>query len=53
MICCPVTGKKIPVGDVDPITFEGAADAISTVYCPYCRTNHQWSRVDAWFDFED
>jgi hypothetical protein len=53
MICCPATGKKIAVGDADPIAFEGAADVISTVYCGYCGTIHQWSRTDAWFDFED
>jgi hypothetical protein len=53
MICCPASGKKIAVGDADPIAFEGAADVISTVYCGYCGTNHQWSRTDAWFDFED
>jgi hypothetical protein len=53
MICCPATGKKIAVGDADPIAFEGAADVISTVYCGYCGTIHQWTRTDAWFDFED
>ena len=53
MICCPANGKKITVGDADPIAFEVAADCVATVYCPYCQTDHQWSRVDAWFDFED
>jgi hypothetical protein len=42
MICCPANGKKLAVGDVDPIAFEAAADSVATVYCPYCQTDHQW-----------
>jgi hypothetical protein len=53
MICCPATGRKILVGDVDPIAFEGIPDVVASVHCPYCGTDHRWSRVDAWFDCDD
>jgi len=53
MICCPATGRKISVGDVDPIGFEGTPDFVSTVYCPFCGIDHRWSRADAWFDCDE
>jgi hypothetical protein len=50
MICCPETGKTIPVGIADPLSFARIPDFVSIVYCPFCNLDHRWSRADAWFD---
>ena len=51
MIQCPATGRAIATGiAVDRETFNATPVFYSQVFCPFCRTEHQWFAKEAWVD---
>lgn len=49
MTRCPATGKAIATGiETDEQTFKMTQSVVARVYCPYCKTDHQWRKEDAW-----
>jgi len=49
MIQCPATGRAIATGiAVDRETFNATPVFYSQVFCPFCRTEHQWFAKEAW-----
>ena len=46
---CPVTGQPIDTGiGIDEGSFERLPVLIAKVFCPYCKTEHSWTREKAW-----
>ena len=49
MIKCPDTGRDIPTGIVaDRASFRATPVFFAKVYCPLCRTEHEWFAKEAW-----
>jgi hypothetical protein len=49
MVKCPNTGREIPTGIVaDSVSFSATPVFFARVYCPICRTKHEWFAKDAW-----
>ena len=49
MVKCPETGRAIPTGmEADRSSFQCAPVFFSRVFCPICKTNHEWFAKDAW-----
>lgn len=49
MIKCPDTGHDIPTGIVaDRRSFSTMPVFFGRVFCPLCRTEHEWFARDAW-----
>jgi hypothetical protein len=49
MVRCPQTGQDIPTGIVaDRQSFEATPVFFARVYCPICRTEHEWFAKEAW-----
>ena len=49
MIKCPNTAREISTGIVtDRASFESTPVFFAQVYCPICRTEHEWFAKDAW-----
>jgi hypothetical protein len=49
MVRCPQTGRDIPTGLVtDRKSFEAMPVFFARVYCPICRTEHEWFAKEAW-----
>jgi hypothetical protein len=49
MIKCPDTGREIPTGIVaDRRSFNATPVFFGRVYCPLCRTEHEWFAKEAW-----
>jgi hypothetical protein len=49
MIRCPDTGHEIPTGIVaDRRSFSSTPVFFARVYCPLCRTEHEWFAKEAW-----
>ena len=49
MVRCPETGRDISTGIVtDRKSFEATPVFFARVYCPICRTEHEWFAQDAW-----
>jgi hypothetical protein len=49
MVRCPQTGRDIPTGLVtDRKSFEATPVFFARVYCPICRTQHEWFAKEAW-----
>jgi hypothetical protein len=49
MIRCPQTGKGISTGIVtDRESFQATPVFFGKVYCPSCRTEHEWFAKEAW-----
>jgi len=49
MVKCPDTGREIPTGIVsDRRTFNAMPVFFARVYCPLCRTEHEWFAKEAW-----
>ena len=49
MIKCPQTGQHIRTGmTVDHKTFQATPVFFARVYCPICRTDHEWFAKEAW-----
>jgi hypothetical protein len=49
MVKCPQTGRGIPTGIVtDRESFEATPVFFGRVYCPICRTEHEWFVKEAW-----
>ena len=49
MVRCPETGHDIPTGIVtDRKSFNATPVFFARVYCPICRTEHEWFAKDAW-----
>ena len=43
---CPATGQSIATGiDTDPATWRKVTDFVGRVFCPHCRTEHEWAKV--------
>jgi len=48
---CPTTGQMIPVGiETDKVSLSLAPSFIAQVFCPHCKTNHQWSKDTTWLE---
>jgi hypothetical protein len=49
MIKCPDTGRDIATGIVaDRASFNAMPVFFARVYCPVCRTEHEWFAQQAW-----
>jgi hypothetical protein len=49
MIHCERTGRAVSTGiATDPVTFASMPDIDATARCPWCQTDHVWSKADAW-----
>jgi hypothetical protein len=49
MINCPRTGTAIPTGiKTDRDSFRRSAVFFASIFCPDCRTAHEWFARDAW-----
>ena len=49
MVRCPETGRDIATGIVtDRRSFEATPVFFGQVYCPTCRTRHEWFAQEAW-----
>jgi hypothetical protein len=49
MIKCPDTGREIPTGLVaDRRSFSSMPVFFGRVFCPICRTEHEWFAREAW-----
>jgi hypothetical protein len=49
MVRCPMTGREIATGIVaDRESFSSTPVFFARVYCPMCRTQHEWFAKDAW-----
>jgi len=49
MVRCPRTGRDIPTGIVtDRQSFEATPVFFARVYCPICRSEHEWFAREAW-----
>jgi hypothetical protein len=49
MVKCPDTGRDIATGIVsDPASFAATPVFFARVYCPLCRTEHEWFAKEAW-----
>jgi hypothetical protein len=49
MVRCPETGRDIPTGLVtDRKSFDATPVFFARVYCPICRTEHEWFAKEAW-----
>jgi len=49
MVRCPETGHDIPTGIVtDRKSFNATQVFFARVYCPICRTEHEWFAKEAW-----
>jgi hypothetical protein len=49
MVKCPETGHSIPTGIVaDSESFSATPVFFAKVYCPLCRTEHEWFAKEAW-----
>lgn len=49
MVKCPESGQAISTGIVtDRASFASTPVFFAHVFCPFCRTNHEWFAKDAW-----
>src|SRR6266849_6134866 len=49
MVKCPGTGRDISTGIVaDRASFNATPVFFARVYCPICRTQHEWFAKEAW-----
>jgi hypothetical protein len=49
MVKCPDTGRDIPTCIVtDSASFKAAPVFFARVFCPICRTEHEWFAKEAW-----
>ncbi|HZO47390.1 MAG TPA: hypothetical protein VFB68_15950 [Xanthobacteraceae bacterium] len=49
MVRCPQTGRDIATGIVaDRESFSATPVFFARVYCPLCRTQHEWFAKEAW-----
>ena len=49
MVKCPGTGRDISTGIVaDRASFNATPVFFARVYCPMCRTEHEWFAREAW-----
>jgi hypothetical protein len=49
MVKCPNTGRAIPTGiEADRSCFQCLPVFFGRVFCPICRTQHEWFAKDAW-----
>ena len=49
MIKCPQTGQHIRTGmTADRKSFQATPVFFARVYCPVCRTEHEWFAKEAW-----
>jgi len=49
MVKCPETGRDISTGIVtDRKSFDATPVFFARVYCPICRTEHEWFAKEAW-----
>jgi hypothetical protein len=49
MVRCPETGRDISTGIVtDRKSFAATPVFFARVYCPICRTEHEWFAKEAW-----
>jgi hypothetical protein len=46
---CPVTGQPIDTGiETDEASFARLPAFLAQVYCPHCRSEHDWTKEAAW-----
>jgi hypothetical protein len=49
MVKCPDTGRDIATGIIaDRVSFNAKPVFFARVYCPLCRTEHEWFAQEAW-----
>lgn len=49
MVRCPKTGQALATGKyVDTATFRCSPVFFSRIYCPLCKSVHEWFAKDAW-----
>jgi hypothetical protein len=48
IVTCPVTGREIESGiEIDRDSFARISSTVGRVWCPYCKTEHEWRAQDA------
>jgi len=48
---CPVTGQAIATGiDTDKDSLAVTPNFVGRVFCPHCKTEHEWSKANAWIE---
>jgi hypothetical protein len=51
---CPVTGQKIATGiDTDRHSLSLTPDFVGRVFCPHCKTEHEWTKATALIEGDD
>jgi hypothetical protein len=46
---CPVTGRELQTGiETDAESFARIASIVGRVWCPYCKTDHDWAAKQAY-----
>jgi hypothetical protein len=46
---CPVTGQAIDTRiETDDASFHRFPPFIGHVFCPHCKTDHEWTKDSAW-----
>jgi hypothetical protein len=49
MVKCPKTGRTIPTGiEAVGSNYQCVPVFFSRVFCPICKTHHEWFAKDAW-----
>jgi hypothetical protein len=45
---CPVSGQAIDTGiEIDEVSFGRLPTFVGKVFCPHCKTEHDWSKENA------
>ncbi len=46
---CPVTGWPVDTGiDTDEASFRRFPPFVGRVFCPHCKSEHEWTKNSAW-----
>ncbi len=46
---CPVSGQPINTGiEIDETSFARLPAFAGQIFCPHCRTEHEWTKDKAW-----
>jgi hypothetical protein len=46
---CPVTGQAIETGiETDEVSFRRFPHFVGHIFCPHCKSEHEWTRDTAW-----
>jgi hypothetical protein len=50
---CPVAGWPVDTGiDTDDVSFRRFPPFVGRVFCPHCKSEHEWTKNSAWVSEE-